>query len=74
MYFYYLVAKDSPGSRALIPWALLIGAIANILLAFWIIYYISVMYPRDKVMIQKYDHDGDDFDEDTGKKKVKYVK
>ena len=66
MYFYYLVVSDSPSSRAVVPWALLIAAIANILLAIWIIYYISGLYPKDKVLIQTYEHDGDDYDEDTG--------
>ena len=62
IYFYYLVAKDSPQSRAVVPWALLIAGIANILIAIWIIYYITSIYPREKVLVKK--HEESSFDDD----------
>ena len=74
MYFYYLVAKDSPSSRSLVPWALLVASIASFLIALWIIYYICCMYPENKVSVVKYSrHDDDDFD-DEGDRKKKYTK
>ena len=76
MYFYYLVAKDSPSSRSLVPWALLVAAIASFLIALWIVYYICAMYPGDKVSIVKYSKydDDDEYDEDSGHHKKKYTK
>ena len=80
IYFYYLVAKDSPETRALVPWALLAAGIVSFLIVFWIIYYICAMYPGDKVKIVKYsrgdseDDDEDSYDEDTAKPKKKYAK
>ena len=53
LFFWYLVLKDSPGTRALIPWAFLVASIVNLLIAIWIIYYISVMYPRSKVYVER---------------------
>ena len=43
---YYLFAEDSRDSRAVLPWAFMIAAIASILIALWIIYYIFFMYPK----------------------------
>ena len=53
LFFWYLVLKDSPGTRALIPWAFLVASIVNLLIFIWIIYYIEVMYPEDKVYVEK---------------------
>lgn len=80
----YLFGADSPGTRALIPWCLLVGAIAAFLLAFWACIYICGMYDHDKVYVQG--KDGDDATEskssssssdsssDEPKKKHKYSK
>ena len=84
LFFWYLVLKDSPQTRALIPWAFLVASIANLLIAIWIIYYISVMYPENKIYTEKprsYDDDdefGHHFDEGDeggdGKSKKKEYK
>ena len=47
----YLVMKDSQWTRALIPWGFLLAAIANFLIAIWIIVYICVIYDKDKVYV-----------------------
>ena len=84
LYIVYFFMKDSPTSRKLVPWALGIAAIVNILIVIWVIVYISVIYKRDKVYVtsgkkmeDKLDDDDSDWhnDEDSpGKKKMKYVK
>ena len=75
MYFYYLVAKDSPDSRAVVPWALLVASIASFLIAIWIIYYITCMYSGDKVSIVRYSSkDEDDDYDDDGHRKKHYTK
>ena len=51
--FYYLFAKDSPSSRRVVPWALLIAAVVNFLIVMWIASYISLLYPYDKVYVRK---------------------
>ena len=51
LYFVYLVAPDSPRTRGLTPWSLLIAGITSVLIAVWIVVYIYVLYPRDKVYI-----------------------
>ena len=56
--FIYLVANDSPDTRALIPWGFLIGAIANFLIVIWIIIYIGFMYEEDKVYVKSSDTSG----------------
>ena len=61
LFFWYLVLKDSPGTRALIPWAFLLAAIVNLLIFIWIIYYIEAVYPEDKVYVER--HRGMDDDE-----------
>ena len=40
----FIVGPDTPGIRLLVPWAFLIAAIANFLIAIWIIIYISAIY------------------------------
>ena len=37
----YLCPKDSPSTRAVVPWVFLIASVANFLLVCWIIIYIS---------------------------------
>ena len=56
--FIYLVANDSPDTRALIPWGFLIGSIANFLIVIWIIVYIGFMYEEDKVYVKSSDTSG----------------
>ena len=63
LFFWYLVLKDSPGTRALIPWAFLVAAIVNLLIFIWIIYYIEAVYPGDKVYVEKPRGMGSDDDE-----------
>ena len=50
---YYFIAKDSPSSRRVVPWALLIAAVVNFLIVLWIASYISLLYPYDKVYVRK---------------------
>ncbi len=45
--FVYLCGRDSPGTRKLIPWAVLIVGIVSLLLVFWVIIYIGFMYDKD---------------------------
>ena len=47
----FLIGPDNPTIRSLIPWGFLIVAIANILIATWIIIYISAIYHEDQVYI-----------------------
>ena len=56
--FIYLVANDSKGTRALVPWGFLIGAIANFLIVIWIITYIGFIYEEDKVYLKSNDSSG----------------
>merc|ERR1712178_221921 len=50
------------GSRSVVPWALLLGAIANFLIAIWIIVYICFIYDKDKVYMTRYDRESNDTD------------
>ena len=77
--FIYLVATDSPGTRALVPWGFLLGAIANFLIVIWIIVYIGFIYDDDKIYMKKSDNSGSFSDSsggaasaDNGDKKKKY--
>ena len=74
MYLWYCLAKDSPGTRSLLPWALLIAVIANLFIIIWVCIYILGLYPHEKVYVQRYDKHSDEYDEDTGMHKKKYVK
>ena len=51
MYSVYLFAPDSPRTRGLTPWSLLIAGIVSLLIAIWIVVYIYFLYPKDKVYI-----------------------
>tara|TARA_B110001450_G_scaffold210929_1_gene202352 strand:- start:86 stop:523 length:438 start_codon:yes stop_codon:yes gene_type:complete len=44
MFLVYIIWKDGPKTRALVPWALMIGAIVNLLLIVWICVYIFCIY------------------------------
>lgn len=69
MFLYYFCARDSPSSRAVVPWAFLIAAIVNTLIFFWIIIYITAIYPKDKVLITQYEKN-DDHDLQEGESAV----
>ena len=56
--FIYLVANDSPGTRGLVPWGFLLGAIANFLIVIWIIIYIGFLYEEEKVYLKGNDNTG----------------
>ena len=47
----YLIAKDSPSTRALVPWSFLIASITAFILALWIIIYIAALYKKEKVFV-----------------------
>ena len=47
----YLIAKDSQGSRSVIPWSFLIASISSFIIAIWIIIYISALYKKEKVYV-----------------------
>ena len=49
---FYLFPRDSPESRATVPWTFMIAAIINALLVIWIIIYIGFLYEKDEVLIQ----------------------
>ena len=57
--FYYLFARDSKDSRAVMPWAFLTAAVASFLIVCWIIYYICFMYDKNDVYVNGLD-DGRD--------------
>ena len=77
LFFWYLVLKDSPQTRALVPWAFLVAAIVNLLIFIWVIYYIEVLYPEDKIYVEKkptmdddeFGHHKFDEEEESPKKK-----
>ena len=62
LFLIYLICKDSRETRALLPWAFLIGAISFLVLGFWIIIYIFAIYPRDKVYIKNSNSSDDEGD------------
>lgn len=47
----YLFPKDSPETRAVVPWAFLVASIAAFALFFWIIIYVDFLYDDDKVYV-----------------------
>ena len=58
---YYLFARDSKKSRAVVPWAFLISAIACFLFVLWTAVYIFFIYDKDEVYVTSYeDMDRDD--------------
>ena len=54
----YFIFPDRPWTRSLIPAALLIATISNLLIFFWILVYITGIYDRDKVMNISRKNDG----------------
>ena len=60
----YFIFPDRPWTRSLIPAALLIATISNLLIFFWILIYITGIYDKDKVMNISRKNDGSrDLDE-----------
>mmetsp|Transcript_21069 Transcript_21069/g.32642 ORF Transcript_21069/g.32642 Transcript_21069/m.32642 type:complete len:172 (-) Transcript_21069:223-738(-) len=57
----FLCGKDSPGTRALLPWAFLIASIASFLIFIWIIVYFFCMYPGDKVYVTRAERGENDY-------------
>ena len=76
---FYLVAPDSRGSRAVLPWAFLIAGITALLIGAWVITYFYAIYTKsDKFVYVKSiddDHTGPSNDEnDNSKVKPGYGK
>ena len=62
----YLFSRDSKETRAILPWGFLIAAIANLLLFFWILYYILFVYDKGGpkyVLVKGMDEDEDGYRE-----------
>ena len=79
LFLVYIIWKDGPKTRALVPWALMIGAIVNLLIIVWICVYIFCIYKQDKVYVavgHNLGESDDDWyhDEDDSKKKMRYGK
>mmetsp|Transcript_8292 Transcript_8292/g.13867 ORF Transcript_8292/g.13867 Transcript_8292/m.13867 type:complete len:152 (+) Transcript_8292:23-478(+) len=53
--FIYFYMNDTPGARERAREGFIFAAIANFLIALWIIIYITQIYPYDKVYIKEYD-------------------
>ena len=51
LYLAYLVSKDGPCSRCLVPFAVLLAALVNFAIVTWIIVYIYKYYKYDKVYV-----------------------
>ena len=65
---YYLFARDSKESRAVVPWIFLISAVASFLICFWIIVYIFFIYEKNEVYVTWPERDTD---KNGGKRKRK---
>ena len=74
MYLWYCLGKDSQKTRSLLPWALLIALIANLLIITWVCIYILCLSPPEKVYVQRYDKHSEDQDDDSLMPKKRYVK
>ena len=76
--FYFLCAIDTPGGRAVLPWAFLIAAIVNFLIFIWICVYFYGIYQRDKVWLPRGQGGEEDYEkvveEDENHKSVTYKK
>ena len=56
LYQIYVLGPDSPTTRAFVPWALLLAAIVNVLIIFWVVIYINFLYDKDSVYVIKANH------------------
>ena len=65
----YLISKDSPGSRSVIPWAFIIASISSFIIAIWIIIYISGLYKKANTDMEKYQKQ---LEEDLGKLQAEF--
>ena len=57
LYIYYYSSRDSHSTRSNLPIALILATITSFLLVIWIIVYISAIYPKEKVYVNKWDKD-----------------
>ena len=62
----FICSRDSPKSRSFVPWAFLLAGISSLLIAFWVVIYISNIYPEKVVKIPKKSNDygAEDYDDD----------
>ena len=49
LFFYYTCAKDSPETRALIPWFYVLAGISVVLVFIWAMIYYCTMYEGDSI-------------------------
>ena len=50
LFFYYTCARDSPQTRALIPWFYVCATITIVLIFAWTLIYFGSMYEYDSIM------------------------
>ena len=62
---FYLVAPDSRGSRAVLPWAFLIAGISALLIGVWIITYFYGIYSKSDKYVYVRGLDNDSFSSNT---------
>ena len=61
----FLCSRDSKYSRSVVPWAFLLAGISSLLLAFWVVIYITSIYDEKYVKIPRrgggngYDDEGE---------------
>ena len=64
-FLYYFIAKDSPTTRGLLPWGVILAGVTNLLIFIWVIVYITSLYKYDKVYVNSWDARKEEFDDDT---------
>lgn len=75
LFIYYYATKDSPFARSNLPIALILAVISSFLLFFWILIYILAIYPRDQVLVGKFDKETEfNLEDNDGAKQGKYTK
>ena len=57
IYSFYYCSKESHKARSYLPWAFILGAVSSVLIGVWIILYICVIYKKDKVLTNRWDHE-----------------
>ena len=73
LYLAYLVSNDGPCARCLVPYAILLAGLVNVVIVLWIFIYIYKYYKYDKVyVITKWDEDESKYEYETWSKE-KYV-
>ena len=63
----YLCSEDSPKARSFAPYAFLLGGIANIGVALWVVIYVSAIYEDDYIKSPR----ANSLDNDSPKKESK---